>query len=1462
MLSLKDHLTPRPTTPSMTTDTPPSNPNCAPLVFMLVSCVYEEKEDAVILRGRTADGKSVVVRCEGYVWSFFLQRHTEFEDDDARASFLVRLMQSVRIFESVDVPVRDDPTRTHKCYQKRYKSLRKDNAFRVHAWNNVDGRHRTMYGWTPPEERLQNIMRVWMRKPNTIHCIRQFIDSTQYTARFAADGPARTFNAGFVGVEHQFRLACGITMGGWVRIDNYTEDTSPLVYSDPNMAFRTRYTNVAALPDRVEHAPLRILSFDIECNVRGRFTVAAWSPMALREYLHAKLGVPTKELPTIDNLPRTSDAMRNWVATHKPDLVADLPDENDTDECFLYVAVERILGVDQNLHFNRAQAILYRHPLQDEEIDRSKHPIDRGKATTQSKCYVSQYGNLDVLEVHSELAMLEHIEALVHKWCPDYYTGWNIVTFDLPYLFERYAHLQKCAQPYAKWLPNINLGLKIKGNSYAFPRTKKTNSQGEKLYLAVSTPYIAQVDGMVVWEDIKVPSYKLDDVSESTLEYPKSEHGPNTTYVDRQTGKSVQFPRRKLDLDVTRGGEFWRAGGKKLWMFIVYCYADACLPVQLLEKMGKPAFLIAMARITNVKLGAVFAGQQGKVAGVFARVLDEWEDHLYLVPDWDSHHLHWPEAWAQPSGTLATHFYKGVARFRKVPKGMKGYLGAYNFDPHRGYHQDPILTLDYTSLYPSIVISYCLAYMNFLTHWTIRHYAIPRYKYIRWVVGPKEAIFCGEPFHDDSGMEQQMHDYTTPDLMETFWYHQEDTIMSRVLKIMFGERKVYKNLMAKAKYRVKLIEWRDRAHDSFTVQEMTGLEAYIENKKWIAAFKTAMATAETWAAAIQDALGTWGVGVQNPLLIALGWVVVYNMCQMACKIVLNSAYGFTAPPIAIAMLALMEIAATVTAIGRNVIKRSGRTCESYSIKSLRALIAAEAASMKAAADVVPMEVVEGAPVAAPPTGATPMDWDMFDGESDDFIDCEALEDPNWTPPSAAPYYGGIVTRSGDTDSIMIGIDRDQLLPTETVKDVMDMGCYLAKVINTTMCGMMNLEFEKFSRTTLFNVKKNYIMDLLGEKKLLMKGNASVKRDALPFVKRHIDSMFTTMMRGTEDNKGINNESVEAFKARFCVVVEKLRNELCQVAKGDYSLSDFGLSKKLSKIEYKVEQEHAKVADKIRARGGHVQVGERVRYGYVEHQVVGGVDITDREKSLMRNKGVKYSKATMKADVEDLQTIISQNLPLDIEHYMRKKMKAFPRLLRNLLSPMSNYPHEETYMGDLDRLKKDQEKVEAFQDERVSRFLLGKAEFEFAKKRRIVHETLLERKNVSERQHDVRFMFGARITVSHLCPICSVMFQVPKSEASTNMLCGGCLEDRPKHIEIAMEIMAVTKETRKYTDTICNMCVALQGCEEVTDIEDCRKYSCTIYQERDEANVKRLQTTHKLDVLMAGLDLTDPMAVDY
>ena len=258
----------------------------------------------------------------------------------------------------------------------------------------------------------------------------------------------------------------------------------------------------------------------------------------------------------------------------------------------------------------------------------------------------------------TEKELLCHFADFIRAIDPDILTGYNIQNFDLYYLLTRADVLQTITFPFLGRMKNTR----------TICRNKMLQSKqlGKRENKDINIEGRAQFDLLLVLlRDYKLRSYTLNAVSYHFLNEQKEDvHHSQITGL--QNGD--ESTRRRL---------------------AVYCVKDAVLPIRLLDKLMCIINYMEMARVTGVPLGYLLTrGQQIKVV---SQLLRKAQDEGLLMPT-------------------------------VKPSQGDDFEGALVIEPEKGYYNEPIATLDFTSLYPSIMMAHNLCYTTLVSKSTRSSY--------------------------------------------------------------------------------------------------------------------------------------------------------------------------------------------------------------------------------------------------------------------------------------------------------------------------------------------------------------------------------------------------------------------------------------------------------------------------------------------------------------------------------------------------------------------------------------------------------------------------------------------------------------------------------------------------------------------------------------------------------------------
>ena len=270
-----------------------------------------------------------------------------------------------------------------------------------------------------------------------------------------------------------------------------------------------------------------------------------------------------------------------------------------------------------------------------------------------------------VITSTTEHEMLQRWAEFVRVVDPDIITGYNTQNFDVPYLLNRGKALAKVKGRVGPSFDRFFHWGRMRGTPARMRDSTFSSAQYGKRENIETT-----VDGRVMFDLLpymfrnhKLSSYSLNSVCAEFLGQQK-EDVHHSIIADLQNGSDAD--RRRL---------------------AVYCLKDSQLVGLLLDKLSVLVNYIEMARVTGVPVDFLLSrGQQIKV---FSMLLRKCRRENLLIPN------------------IAKHVRGGE-------EDGVGYEGATVIEPKRAFYQDPIATLDFASLYPSIMQAYNLCYSTLI----------------------------------------------------------------------------------------------------------------------------------------------------------------------------------------------------------------------------------------------------------------------------------------------------------------------------------------------------------------------------------------------------------------------------------------------------------------------------------------------------------------------------------------------------------------------------------------------------------------------------------------------------------------------------------------------------------------------------------------------------------------------------
>ncbi|KAJ7918757.1 DNA polymerase family B-domain-containing protein [Mycena leptocephala] len=286
--------------------------------------------------------------------------------------------------------------------------------------------------------------------------------------------------------------------------------------------------------------------------------------------------------------------------------------------------------------------------------------------------------------VGSQVLTFKDEEKLLQAWSdfvtevdPDVVIGYNIAGFDFPYLLDRAKALKAIKFPYLGRLKNHKTESKdTHFSSKAYGQRDSKETQLEGRL---------QLDVLQFMQrEHKLRSYTLNSVCAQFLGEQKEDvHHSVITELQNGTPES----RRRL---------------------AVYCLKDAYLPQRLLDKLMCFVNYVEMSRVTGVPFNYLLS--RGQSIKVLSQLFRRANEEGYVIPALKS------------EGT------------------DEQYEGATVIEPKKGYYDVPIATLDFSSLYPSIMMAHNLCYTTLLDRSTVDRLGLV--KDVDYITTPNNDIFA------------------------------------------------------------------------------------------------------------------------------------------------------------------------------------------------------------------------------------------------------------------------------------------------------------------------------------------------------------------------------------------------------------------------------------------------------------------------------------------------------------------------------------------------------------------------------------------------------------------------------------------------------------------------------------------------------------------------------------------------
>lgn len=284
--------------------------------------------------------------------------------------------------------------------------------------------------------------------------------------------------------------------------------------------------------------------------------------------------------------------------------------------------------------------------------------------------YAPEIEGCEIIICQSEVEMIMKFFEIIDREDPTFLLGYNIYRFDIPYILDRLDILYNLPEPWQHTNCSKMLVSKIDIKEEQW-------SSGATGKMSVID---FQCEGRVMFDMLAITrrehpglrTFKLDDVAHDFL--GKSKHDVSaiqmfeTYYRMMELRPLLDADRQTLTEDEMKTVDAFLVEQARI---IKYCIQDSALPAELMKKMGQGVALIESSTIFKVSPKQIYTkGQQIRI-----------ENQIY-----------------------SQCYFENIVMDKRSQK-IDRYKGAFVHEPELGLHYN-VGTLDFNSLYPSIIIKY------------------------------------------------------------------------------------------------------------------------------------------------------------------------------------------------------------------------------------------------------------------------------------------------------------------------------------------------------------------------------------------------------------------------------------------------------------------------------------------------------------------------------------------------------------------------------------------------------------------------------------------------------------------------------------------------------------------------------------------------------------------------------------
>jgi DNA polymerase I len=240
---------------------------------------------------------------------------------------------------------------------------------------------------------------------------------------------------------------------------------------------------------------------------------------------------------------------------------------------------------------------------------------------------------------------------------------------------------------------------------------------------------------------------------------------------------------------------------------------------------------------------------------------------------------------------------------------------------------------------------------------------------------------------------------------------------------------------------------------------------------------------------------------------------------------------------------------------------------------------------------------------------------------------------------------------GDTDSVFVKLSPEGI----SLDDAGAVGRKISLIVSDTLPDPMELEFESFSRRSIFIAKKRYAVWVFEpgadgwSDSIKVKGMETIRRDWCELTSKTLNHVLELVLK-----EGRVEEAVKYVRE----VINNVRN--IDIAAEPSAINDLVLTRKYTKNteSYCNKQPHVTVVEKMRTRSKFVpSVGDRIPF------------------LITAGSGLFVERA------EDPEYVKENNIALDVDYYIRKQiLPPIVRILRELGVDASVLDYDEKQKG--------------------------------------------------------------------------------------------------------------------------------------------------------------------------------------